>query len=85
MKYSQLSPCGHPAITDTPIKRTAAKSPAKTNYRRLTEINSHYYGLSLIRTLTQGPCSVLYKGSSLYVKAELPIKKGFNAWHKNLF
>ena len=38
--YSQLSPCGHPTITDTPIKRTAAKSPAKTCYRRLTEINS---------------------------------------------
>ena len=29
--YSQLSPCGHPAITDTPIIRTAAKSPAQTN------------------------------------------------------
>ena len=26
---SQLSPCGHLAITDTPIIRTAAKSPAK--------------------------------------------------------
>ena len=37
---------------DTPIKRTAAKSPAKTNYRRLTEINSRYYRLSLKRTLT---------------------------------
>ena len=23
--YSQLSPCGHPAITDTPIIQTAAK------------------------------------------------------------
>ena len=29
--YSQLSSCGHPAITDTPIIRTAAKFPAKTN------------------------------------------------------
>ena len=28
-KYSQLSPCRHVAITDTPIIRTAAKSPAK--------------------------------------------------------
>ena len=37
--YSLLSLCGHPAITDTPIKRTAAKSLAKTNYRRLTVIN----------------------------------------------
>ena len=67
--YSQLSPCGHPAITDTPIKRTAAKSQAKINYRRLTEINSPYYGLSLIRTLTRGPYSVRNKGSSwLYFK-----------------
>ena len=36
--YSQLSPCGHLVITDTPIIRTAAKSSAKINYRRLTEI-----------------------------------------------
>ena len=61
--YSQLSPCGHPAITDTPIIRTAAKSPAKTNYRCLTEINSRYYELSLMRTLTRGPHSVRHKGS----------------------
>ena len=27
--YSQLSPCGHLAITDTQLIRTAAKSPAK--------------------------------------------------------
>ena len=33
--YSQLSPCGHPAIRDTPIIRTEAKSQAKTIYRRL--------------------------------------------------
>ena len=51
-QYSQLSPCGHPAITDTPIIRTADKFRAKINYRRLTEINSRYYGLSLQRTLT---------------------------------
>ena len=50
-------------MTDTSIKRTAAKSPAKTNYRRLTEINTCYYGLSLIRTLPRGPYSVRYKGS----------------------
>ena len=49
--YRQLLPCGHPAITDTPIIRTAAKSPAQTNYRCLTEINSCYYGHSLMRTL----------------------------------
>ena len=53
--YSQLSTCGHLAITDTPIIRTAAKSPAKINYRRLNEINFRYYGLSLLRTLTRGP------------------------------
>ena len=53
--YSQLLPCGHLAITDTPIIRTVAKSLAKTNYRRLTETNSRYYGLSLVRTLTRGP------------------------------
>ena len=61
--YSQLWPCRHPAKTDTPIKRTAAKSPAKTNYRRLTEINSRYYGLSLMGTLTRGPKSFRFKGS----------------------
>ena len=61
--YSQLSPCAHLAITDTPIKRTAVKSQEKPNYRRLTEINSRYYGLSLMRTLTWGPYSVRYKGS----------------------
>ena len=51
-KYSQLSPCGHPAITDNPIIRTADKFRAKINYRHLTKINSRYYGLSLHRTLT---------------------------------
>ena len=66
-RYSQLSPCGHLAITDTPIIRTAAKSQAKIKYRRLTEINSRYYGLSLMRTLTRGPYSVRYKGSWLYI------------------
>ena len=52
--YSQLSSCGHRAITDTPIIRTAAKykSSAKTNYRRLTEIKSRYYRLSLMRVPT---------------------------------
>ena len=47
--YSHLSPCGHLAITDSPIIRTAAKSPIKTDYRRLNEINSRYYGLSNTR------------------------------------
>ena len=34
---------GHPAITDS------SKIPGES-YRRLTEINSRYYGLSLLRT-----------------------------------
>ena len=59
--FSQLSTCGHPAITDTPIIRTSAKSRSKINYRRVTEINSWYYGLSLMRTLTQDPYSIRYK------------------------
>ena len=64
--YSQLSPCGHFPITDTLIMRTAAESPAKINYSRLTEINSCYYGLSyLLRTLTCGPEGVRNKGSWL--------------------
>ena len=53
----------HPVITDTPIRRTATKSQAKMNYKCLTEINSGYYGLSLMRTLTrasQGLYSVRY-------------------------
>ena len=62
-KYSQLSPCGHLAITDTPIIRTATKSPAKINYRRLTEINYGCYGPSLLRTLTHGTEGVCNKGS----------------------
>ena len=44
-KYSQIALCGHPAITDTPIKGTVAKSRAKTNYGCLTEIYSRYDGL----------------------------------------
>ena len=64
-KYSQLSPCGHPSITNTPIIRTTAKFPAKTNYRRYTEIKSRYYGLSLMRTLTRGFYIVRSKGSGL--------------------
>ena len=61
-RYSQLFPCGHLAIMDTPIIRTAAKSPAKINYRCWTEINSRYYGLSLLWTLTHGPEGIHNKG-----------------------
>ena len=61
---NSLSPCVHLAITDTPITRTAVKSQEKTNYRRLTEINSRYYGLSLMRTLTRGPYGVRYNSGN---------------------
>ena len=61
--YSQLSPCGHLAITDTPIIQTAAKSPAKIEYIRLTETNSRYYGLLLLRTLTRGPEGIRNEGT----------------------
>ena len=37
---SELSPCGHLALTDTIKIRTAAKSQAKLNSRRLIDINS---------------------------------------------
>ena len=50
--YSQLLPCGHLVITDTPIIRTTGKSQAKLNCRYLTVINSHCYALSWMRTLT---------------------------------
>ena len=76
----QLSPCGHPAMTDTPIKRTAANSPAKTNYRRLAEINSRYYGLSLMRTPTQGPYSVRNKGSWLLYLAFWPLSSLYSKY-----
>ena len=50
--YSQLLRCRRPVITDTLIIQTAAKSHTKTNHRFLTEMNSRYYRLSLIMTLT---------------------------------
>ena len=61
---SSLSPSGNPVITDTLISIwTAAIPHAKINYTRLTEINSHYYRLSQMRTLTQGSYSIRYKRS----------------------
>ena len=49
-KYSQLSPCGHLAIMDTPLIPTAAKSPAKVADVWLkqtpTITDSRYYGLT---------------------------------------
>ena len=64
--YNQLSPCGHPVITDTPMIRTAAKSHAKLIYSCLSEINCRYYGHSLMRTPAQGPYSLRCKESLLY-------------------
>ena len=63
--YNQLSPCGHPVITDTPMIRTAAKSHAKLIYSCLSEINCRYYGHSLMRTPAQGPYSLRCKESLL--------------------
>ena len=61
---SSLFPSGNPVITDTLISIwTAAIPQAKINYTQLTEINSHYYRLSQMRTLTQGPYSIRYKRS----------------------
>ena len=60
--YSQLSPCRHLTIRDTPIIRAAALSSAKINYRHLTEKKFPlYYGLSLLRTLTHRPEGVRNK------------------------
>ena len=48
--YSQLSPYGHLAITDTPLLRTLCKSPAKPiiNYIAvaLAITDSRYYGIA---------------------------------------
>ena len=48
----KIMPTVNSRLADTPIIQTADKFRAKINYRRLTEINSRYYGLSLQRTLT---------------------------------
>ena len=45
-------------LADTSIIPTAAKSQVKINFSRLTEINSRYFGLSLMRTPSGGPYSV---------------------------
>ena len=46
---SQLPPCGHLAITDTPLFTDSSKIPGES-YRCLTEINFRYYGLLLLQT-----------------------------------
>ena len=67
--YSQFSPCGHLTITDTQIIRTAAKSLGKIDIS-LTETNSRYYGLSLLRTLTRGTLGVRIKGADCTYKLQ---------------
>lgn len=46
--YSRLSPCGRLAITDTPPLKTRVSPPGEI-HKEMTEINSRYYGLSLLR------------------------------------
>lgn len=48
--YRQLMPCGHPAITETPIIQTGAKFQAKMNYRWLFDWNT--WELLILWTLT---------------------------------
>ena len=78
-------------MSDTPIMLTAATSQAKINYRCLTEVNSRYFGVSLMRTLTQGPYSVHCKWSWLDIETlnvfthlvssyRIPI-----SWNKRIF
>ena len=53
-------------LADTPLIRTSAEFQAEKwiaeVWRIMTDINSCYYGLSLMGTLTQGPYSVRDKG-----------------------
>ena len=81
---TQLSPCGHPAIMDTPILRTVTKSRTKINYRCLSEINSHYYGLSLMRTLTRSPYGICFWGSSLYIATKDDGRREFILFFESL-
>ena len=54
--YTQQKVADTVNSADTLIIRTAAKSKARINYRRLTEINSRYCGLFLLmKRLSRGP------------------------------
>ena len=59
IQYSQLSPCGHLAITDTHYYGQQLKPRGI----RITENNSHYYGLSLLQTPNLCPDGVHYNES----------------------
>ena len=68
VSVSSFLQCNHSntvnsCLVDTSLAQIAAKSCAKINYRCLTEINSCYYGLLVLGTLTQGPEGVHNKGS----------------------
>jgi len=59
IQYSQLSPCRHLSITDTHYYGQQLK-PQEI---RITENNSHYYGLSLLQTPNLHPDGVCYNES----------------------
>ena len=56
MKVIQPTPpLRRPGYNGLPDNTDSSLIPGKINWRRLTEINSRYYGLSLMRTLTRVP------------------------------
>ena len=67
-KYSQLLPCGH---------------PHRHPHRSLTEIDSHFYGLLLKRTLTQRPFCVHYEGSWRYCSHKIILPLAFGHFPNN--
>ena len=67
----QLSSCGNPAITDTPIIQAAAKSHAKMNCRRLTS-----YKLPLLRMTLANEDINSKLAITLYKMCLLDIAKG---------
>ena len=67
----QLSSCGNPAITDTPIIQAAAKSQAKMNCRRLTS-----YKLPLLRMTLANEDINSKLAITLYKMCLLDIAKG---------
>ena len=71
--YSQLWPWGHLAITDTQLLRTPSYYGQELSSRRIriTDNNSRYHGLSLLRTTNPGPDSVRYSESWLYLQGIL--------------
>ena len=58
-KYSWLSPCGHLAIMDTPLMLTRASPPGET-HKEMTDTNSRYYRLLLLRKCGHFPTPKRY-------------------------